>query len=163
MTIIIGVESTAHTFGIGIVKNGKILSNVRAAYTTEKGGIIPMDAAKHHEQKKYEVYGEALKTAGINESEIDVIAYSQGPGLAPSLLVGMKFKKEIATKLDVPIVPVNHCIAHVEIGRVTGAKDPVMLYASGADTQIIAYAAGKFRIFGEALDVGVGNFIDNFA
>ena len=163
MTIIICVESTAHTFGIGIVKNGKILSNVRAAYTTEKGGIIPMDAAKHHEQKKYEVYEEALKQAGIKEKDIDAIAFSQGPGLAPSLLVGMKFTKEIAGRLKVPIVPVNHCIAHLEIGRITGAKDPVMLYASGANTQIIAYAAGKFRIFGETLDVGVGNFIDNFA
>ena len=163
MTIIIGVESTAHTFGVGLVKNGKILANVRAAYTTEKGGIIPMEAAKHHEHKKYEVYEEALKEAGIKEKDIDAIAYSQGPGLAPSLLVGMKFTKEIASRLKKPIVPVNHCIAHVEIGRITGAKDPVMLYASGANTQIIAYAAGKFRIFGETLDVGVGNFIDNFA
>ena len=163
MTIIIGVESTAHTFGIGIVKNGKILANIRAAYTTEKGGIIPMEAAKHHEQKKYETYEKALQEAGIREKDIDAIAYSQGPGLAPSLLVGMKFTKELALRLKKPIVPVNHCIAHVEIGRVTGAKDPVMLYASGANTQIIAYAAGKFRIFGETLDVGVGNFIDNFA
>src|SRR3989344_4378850 len=163
MTIIIGVESTAHTFGIGIVKNGKILSNIRAAYTTEKGGIIPLDAAKHHEKKKYEVYEEALKTTGIKEKDIDAIAYSQGPGLAPCLLVGMKFTKEIAGRLGIPIVPVNHCIAHVEIGRVTGAKDPVMLYASGANTQIIAYASGKYRIFGETLDIGVGNFIDTFA
>ena len=163
MTIIIVVESTAHTFGIGIVKNGKILANIRAAYTTEKGGIIPMEAAKHHEQKKYETYEKALQEAGIREKDIDAIAYSQGPGLAPSLLVGMKFTKELALRLKKPIVPVNHCIAHVEIGRVTGAKDPVMLYASGANTQIIAYAAGKFRIFGETLDVGVGNFIDNFA
>src|SRR3990172_4979609 len=163
MTIIIGVESTAHTFGVGLVKNGKILANVRAAYTTEKGGIIPMEAAKHHEHKKYEVYEEALKQSGVKEKDIEAIAYSQGPGLAPSLLVGMKFTKEIASRLKKPIVPVNHCIAHVEIGRITGAKDPVMLYASGANTQIIAYAAGKFRIFGETLDVGVGNFIDNFA
>ena len=163
MTLIIGVESTAHTFGVGVVRNGKILANIRAAYTTEKGGIIPMEAAKHHEQKKYETYEKALQEAGIREKDIDAIAYSQGPGLAPSLLVGMKFTKELALRLKKPIVPVNHCIAHVEIGRVTGAKDPVMLYASGANTQIIAYAAGKFRIFGETLDVGVGNFIDNFA
>jgi N6-L-threonylcarbamoyladenine synthase len=65
--------------------------------------------------------------------------------------------------LNVPIIPVNHCVAHLEIGRVTGAKDPVLLYASGANTQIIAYAAGKYRIFGETLDVGIGNFIDTFA
>jgi N6-L-threonylcarbamoyladenine synthase len=163
MTTILGIESTAHTFGIGIVKNGKVLANVRSAYTTDKGGIIPMDSARHHEQKKYEVYEEALKQAGVKEGAADAIAFSQGPGLAPCLLVGMKFTKEIAEKLDVPIVPVNHCIAHLEIGKITGAKDPVMLYASGANTQIIAYASGKYRIFGETLDIGVGNFIDTFA
>ncbi|MFH1503450.1 MAG: UGMP family protein, partial [Candidatus Diapherotrites archaeon] len=58
---------------------------------------------------------------------------------------------------------VNHCVAHLEIGKLTGAKDPVMIYASGANTQVIAYAAGKYRVFGETLDIGVGNFIDNFA
>lgn len=163
MAVILGIESTAHTFGIGITKNGKILSNIKDTYTTEKGGIIPMDAAKHHEQKKYEIYEEALKQAGVRENEIDAVAFSQGPGLAPCLLVGMKFAKEIAKKLNLPLVPVNHCIAHIEIGRITGAKDPVMLYTSGANTQIIAYAAEKFRIFGETLDIGVGNFIDNFA
>jgi N6-L-threonylcarbamoyladenine synthase len=65
--------------------------------------------------------------------------------------------------LKKPLVPVNHCIAHLEIGKITKAKDPVMLYVSGANTQIIAYASGKYRIFGETLDIGVGNFIDNFA
>ena len=163
MTFLLGFEITAHTFGVGIVKNGKILANLRSAYTTEKGGIIPMDAVAHHKKKKYSTYEEALKKANIKEKDIDAIAFSQGPGLAPCLLVGMKFTQEIAEKLKVPIVPVNHCIAHLEIGRITGAKDPVMLYASGANTQIIAYASGKFRIFGETLDVGVGNFIDNFA
>jgi N6-L-threonylcarbamoyladenine synthase len=58
---------------------------------------------------------------------------------------------------------VNHCVAHLEIGKITGAKDPVLLYTSGANTQIIAYSAGKYRVFGETLDIGVGNFIDNFA
>ena len=163
MALILGIESTAHTFGVGVVKDGKILSNVRDTYTTKKGGIIPLDAAKHHEKKKYEIYEEALKQAKIAEKDIDAIAFSEGPGLAPCLLVGMKFTREIAEKLKLPIVPVNHCVAHLEIGRITGAKDPVMLYASGANTQIIAYAAGKYRIFGETLDIGVGNFIDNFA
>ncbi len=62
-----------------------------------------------------------------------------------------------------PVVPVNHLIAHLEIGKITGAKDPVMLYTSGANTQIVAYSSGKYRIFGETLDLGVGNFIDTFA
>lgn len=163
MSIILGIESTAHTFGIGLVKNGKILANVKKSYTTEKGGIIPMQAAKHHQENKHEIYFEALDKAGIKEKDIDAVAFSQGPGLAPCLLEGMKFAKHLAEKLKKPIVHVNHCIAHLEIGRLTGAKDPVMLYTSGANTQIIAYAAGKYRVFGETLDIGVGNFIDSFA
>ena len=163
MSFILGIESTAHTFGIGIVENGKILSNIKKTYTTEKGGIIPVDAAKHHREKKTEVYFESLKQANVDEKQIDAIAFSQGPGLSPCLLEGLKFAKELAEKLEKPLVPVNHCISHLEIGKITGAKDPVMLYCSGANTQIIAYASGKYRIFGETLDIGVGNFIDTFA
>ena len=163
MVTILGIESTAHTFGIAVVKNGKIKANIKKSYTTAKGGIIPMDAAKHHRENKEIILKEALEKAVITESEIDAIAFSQGPGLAPCLLVGVGFAKELSKKLGKPLIPVNHCIAHLEIGRITGAKDPVMLYASGANTQIIAYAAGKFRIFGETLDIGVGNFIDTFA
>ena len=163
MVTILGIESTAHTFGVAVVKNGKILSNVKKGYTTDKGGIIPMDAANHHRENKEKIYSEALEKSGINEKNIDAIAISQGPGLAPCLHQGMNFAKELSKRLGKPIVPVNHCIAHLEIGRLTGAKDPVMLYASGANTQVIAYASGKFRVFGETLDVGVGNFIDTFA
>jgi len=104
-----------------------------------------------------------LQQAGIEEKKVGAIAFSQGPGLAPCLLEGIKFAKDIAKKLKKPLVPVNHCIAHLEIGGVTGAKDLVMLYASGANTQIIAYASGKYRVFGETLDIGIGNFIDTFA
>jgi N6-L-threonylcarbamoyladenine synthase len=161
--MILGIESTAHTFGIGIVSNGKILCNVKDSYTTEKGGIIPIDAAKHHKDIAEEVYNESLKEAKIKENQIDAIAISQSPGLPPCLIEGMKFAKKKALELNVPIIPVNHCISHLEIGRITGAKDPVLLYVSGANTQIIAYADGKYRIFGETLDIGVGNFIDNFA
>ncbi|MCX6750771.1 MAG: bifunctional N(6)-L-threonylcarbamoyladenine synthase/serine/threonine protein kinase [Candidatus Pacearchaeota archaeon] len=163
MTLVLGIESTAHTFGIGIVKDDKIIANVRDMYTTEKGGIIPSEAAKHHAKVSKEIYEKALGSAGIKEGEIDCIAFSQGPGLAPCLIEGMKFAKEISSRLNKPLVGVNHCVAHLEIGKITGAKDPVMLYASGANTQVIAYASGKYRVFGETLDIGVGNFIDNFA
>ena len=163
MVIVLGVESTAHTFGVGIVKNGKVIANKRDMYTTERGGIIPMDSAKHHREVCENIYLEALKEAEISEIKIDAIAFSQGPGLPPSLIEGMKFAKNLSKKLGKPIVPVNHCVAHLEIGRITGSKDPVLLYCSGANTQVISYAAGKYRIFGETLDMGVGNFIDNFA
>ena len=163
MTITLGIESTAHTLGVAVVRDGKVLSNVKKSYTTEKGGIIPMEAAKYHRENKNMLYTSTLEDSGVKEEEIDAIAISQGPGLAPCLLIGMEFAKELSQKLGVPIVPVNHCIAHLEVGRTTGAKNPVMLYVSGANTQVIAYASGKFRVFGETLDIGVGNFLDTFA
>ena len=163
MPIIIGIESTAHTFGIGVVKDGKILSNVKEMYTTESGGIVPLDSAKHHKKVSLEVYKKALNEAKIKEDKIDAIAFSQGPGLPPCLIEGMKFAKELCGKLNKPLIPVNHCVAHLEVGKLTGVKDPVLLYVSGANTQVIAYASGKYRVFGETLDIGVGNFIDNFA
>lgn len=161
--MILGIESTAHTFGIGVVNNGKILANVKDSYTTERGGIIPIDAAKHHREVSERILGEALEKAKIELKDIKAIAFSQGPGLSPCLLAGIHFAKKLSKELNIPLVPVNHCIAHQEIGRITGARDAVMLYASGANTQIIAYASGKYRVFGETLDVGVGNFIDTFA
>jgi N6-L-threonylcarbamoyladenine synthase len=163
MSIIVGIESTAHTFGIGIVNNGKILANVKDTYTTEIGGIIPTNAAKHHAEISEKIYCEALNIAKITEDKIDAIAFSQGPGLSPCLLEGIKFAKKLSKRLNKPIIPVHHCIAHLEIGKITKAKDPLMLYVSGANTQIIAYSTGKYRIFGETLDLGVGNFIDTFA
>jgi N6-L-threonylcarbamoyladenine synthase len=163
MVTVLGVESTAHTFGVAVVDDGKVLSNVREIFTTEKGGLIPMEVRKHHEEKAPEIYEKALGEAKVNEEDVDAIAFSNAPGLAPCLLAGMEFVKEKARELDVPVICVNHCVAHLEIGEMFGSRDPVMLYASGANTQIIAYEAGKYRVFGETLDLGVGNFIDTFA
>src|SRR3989454_80177 len=72
--------------------------------------------------------------------------------------------RALALSLNVPILGVNHCVAHLEIGRgVTAAKDPVLLYVSGGNTQVIAFARGRYRVFGETLDIGVGNLLDKFA
>lgn len=161
--MIIGIECTAHTFGVGIVHRGKILANARDMFTTEKGGIVPLEAGKHHTLVAEKIYNWALQEAGIAEDEIEAIALSNAPGLSPCLLAGMHFAKEKARKLGVKIIQVNHCIAHLEIGRREGAEDPILLYASGANTQIIAYASGKYRVFGETLDIGVGNFLDKVA
>lgn len=161
--MILGIECTAHTFGIGICHEGKILANIRDMYVPESGGIIPIESAKHHRAVADKLYADALAKAGISEDKIEAIALSNAPGLAPCLLSGLEFAKKKAGELKVPIVLVNHCIAHLEIGRSVGAKDPVLLYASGANTQVIAYAAGKYRVFGETLDIGIGNFIDKFA
>ncbi len=160
--MIVGIETTAHTFGIGVVSNGKILSNLKDMYRPEKGGIIPNASANHHKLVAQQIWDESLSKAGCCDKDIEAIAVSNAPGLDPCLHAGLEFAKKQASRLNVPLVPVNHCIAHLEIGQSVGAKDSVLLYASGANTQIIAYASGKYRVFGETLDNGVGNFIDSF-
>lgn len=163
--ICFGIESTAHTFGVGIVNDkGKILANVKSMFTTKQGGIHPTHAKEYHIKHADSVINKALKEAKIKKDQIDLISFSQGPGLPPCLVVGMQKAKKLADTLKLPIIGVNHCVAHLEIGKLlTYAKDPVLLYVSGANTQIIAYEAGKYRIFGETLDNGVGNFLDAFA
>ncbi len=161
--ICLGIETTAHTFGIGIVKDEQILANERDAFTTESGGMIPNEVAEHHKRVCNIILEKALAKANLTLDQIDVLSYSQGPGLDPALWAGHKFAAELAKKYNKPLVGINHCVAHLEIGKTTGAKDPVLLYASGANTQVIAYEAGKYRIFGETLDQGVGNVLDSFA
>jgi N6-L-threonylcarbamoyladenine synthase len=160
---VLGIESTAHTFGVAVLKGKKILANEKDAYVTEEGGMIPVKVAEHHVDVCDIVYKRALEKAGIKSKDIELVVFSSSPGLGHTLRIGATFARSLALRLRKPLVPVNHCIAHLEIGRMlTDAKDPVLLYASGANTQIIAYEAGKYRIFGETLDNGVGNFIDSF-
>lgn len=164
MKYILGIESTAHTFGVAVLDfDGKILSNEKDTYTTESGGMNPIVVRKHHRECAPKIYKQSLEKAQVKESDIEVIALSNAPGLSPCLIEGMEFTKETSRRLNVPVVMVNHCVAHLEIGETCGSVDPVLLYASGANTQVIAYEAGKYRVFGETLDVGVGNFIDTFA
>jgi len=161
---VLGIESTAHTFSVGIIENKKILANIINSYKTDKGGIHPTEAKEHHKRVADEIIKEALNKAKLKIEDIELISFSQGPGLPPCLVVGMEKAKELAKKYNKPLIGVNHCIAHLEIGRLlTKAKDPVLLYVSGANTQVIAYEGGKYRIFGETLDNGVGNFLDAFA
>ena len=161
----LGIESTAHTFGAAVVSsNGKILSNEKKIFTTEAGGIVPQQAAEHHAQLCDEIIKNALKKANKKIKEIKLISYSQSPGLGHCLRIGGMAARSLAAIYKKEIIGVNHCIAHLEIGRLTTrAKDPVLLYASGANTQVIAYEGKKYRIFGETLDMGCGNFIDSFA
>ncbi len=163
--ITLGIESTAHTFGIGIATGkGRILANVKDTFTTKKGGIIPHQAAEHHVNIFGTVLSSALQDAGIQIQDVDLIAYSQSPGLGPCLRIGAAAARSLALIHGKPIIGVNHCIAHLEIGRLLcKCKDPILLYASGANTQIIAYESGRYRIFGETLDIGIGNFLDTFA
>ena len=163
--ICLGIESTAHTFGCGIVTDkGKVLANAKDSYTTETGGIVPSQAAEHHVEVCDKVVKEALEKSGKKLSEISLISFSQSPGIGTCLRIGAQAARSLALIYNKPIIGVNHCIAHLEIGNLmTGARDPVLLYVSGANTQVIAYDGGKYRIFGETLDNGVGNFLDGFA
>ena len=165
MKYCLGIESTAHTFGVGIVSfDGKIIANEKDTFTTTEGGLIPSDVAKHHDKLKDEILEKALKSAKLTMKDISLISYSASPGLPPCLLVGLKFAKELSKKHNIPLVGVNHSICHLTIGDlICGAKDPVYLYVSGPNTQVIAFAGGKYRIFGETLDLGLGNMLDKFA
>lgn len=161
----LGIESTADDFGVGIATfDGKIIANVNDVYIPERGGIHPREASRHHAAVAGRVITEALRRAGIKPKEISVIAFSQGPGLGPCLRVGATAARALAAYLGKPLVGVNHCIAHIEIGKmVSGARDPVTLYVSGGNTIVAAFEAGKYRVFGETLDIAVGNCLDVFA
>ncbi|NTV24550.1 MAG: bifunctional N(6)-L-threonylcarbamoyladenine synthase/serine/threonine protein kinase [Nanoarchaeota archaeon] len=162
--ISLGIESTAHTFGVGIVKDSEVLANVRDLYTTEKGGLIPVKLGEHHVEVCDKVLSQALEKAKLSIKDIDIVSFSIAPGLAHSLKVGATVARTISLVHKKPLVGVNHAIAHLEIGRMLSkSNDPILLYASGANTQVIAYDGGKYRVFGETLDNGVGNFIDSFA
>ncbi|MBR9676705.1 bifunctional N(6)-L-threonylcarbamoyladenine synthase/serine/threonine protein kinase [Candidatus Woesearchaeota archaeon] len=161
--IVLGIESTAHTFGIAVIDDKRILSNERVTYSTTTGGMIPYKVVEHHIKNVDTVLLKALQKANVKLSNVDLIVYSESPGIGHMLRVGAMVARSLAIQLNKPLVGVNHCIAHLEIGRMlTGTKDPVMLYASGANTQVIAYQGQKYRVFGETLDIGVGNFLDSF-
>jgi N6-L-threonylcarbamoyladenine synthase/protein kinase Bud32 len=157
---VLGIESTAHTFGAGIVDGDIILSNIREMYTPEEGGIHPREAADHHVGIANEVVDKALSEAGVEERELDLVSFSKGPGLGPCLRVGATVARVLSIKNGIPIIGANHCVAHLEIGRTLGAKNPVLLYASGANTQVIAHVRGRYRVLGETLDIGIGNMLD---
>ena len=161
----LGIESTADDFGVGIVSlKGEILANVNHSYTPEKGGIHPREAARHHANVAGKVITEALKKSKISLNELSMIAFSQGPGLGPCLRTGATAARALASYLNLPLVGVNHCVAHIEIGKLaTGARDPVTLYVSGGNTIVSAYEANRYRVFGETLDIAVGNCLDVFA
>ncbi len=161
----LGVESTADDFSVGISTfNGEILANASSDYVPKEGGIHPREAARHHAEVADTVLHEALSKAGIKPRDLALIAFSQGPGLGPCLRTGATVARALAAYLDVPLVGVNHSVAHIEIGKLkTGAQDPVTLYVSGGNTIVSAFDSGRYRVFGETLDIALGNCLDVFA
>jgi len=166
--ICLGIEGTAHSVGIGIVKENhdkcEVLSNLIDIYRPGKGGIHPREAANHHANIIADLIRKSVEKAKVDFSDIDLVSFSRGPGLGPCLRTAATAARALSLSLDKPLIGVNHCVAHLEIGRGTldNCVDPVLLYTSGANTQVIAFAEGKYRVFGETLDIGIGNCLDKF-
>ena len=159
---VLGIESTAHTASVGIVSDGaEVLGLASDMYRPPTGGIHPREAANHHVLVLPDLVQAALDSAHIRASELEAVAFAQGPGLGPCLRAGATVARMLSLAWSKPLVPVNHCVAHVEIARVlSGLEDPLLLYASGGNTQVIAYGRGRYRVLGETLDIGIGNFLD---
>lgn len=161
---LLGIESTAHTFGVGVVDEDEVLSNQKSMFEPEEGGIHPREASEHHYQHALELLNNALQEAGLEYEDLDGIAFSQGPGIPPCLDVGAVVARSLSTRYDIPLIGVNHCLAHISIGiRTTGAEDPTTLYLSGGNSQILDFRKGRYRIIGETLDIALGNALDKFA
>ena len=138
----LGIESTAHTFGTGVVNdNGEILANEKSIYFPPLGkGILPREAAEHHVENAVQTINTALTKANVKMKNIDIVSVALGAGLPPCLNVGASLSRYLAMRYKIPLVPVCHQIAHIEIGKLaTKSKDPVILYLSGGNTQIIAF------------------------
>ncbi len=160
----LGIEGTAHSFGAGIVSSeGNVLSNVWHMLSPTEGGIHPREAARHHAEHAPDIIRQAIHDADVHPADINLVAFSRGPGLGPCLRATATVARTLAMTLSVPLVGVNHCVAHIEIGCLeSGFEDPVTVYVSGGNSQIIAFAGGRFRTFGETLDIAIGNMLDTF-
>ncbi len=163
--ICLGIESTADDFGVGIARfNGEILANAVDGYIPLEGGIHPREAARHHAEVADKVLKQALTEAKVKPKDLTCIAFSMGPGLGPCLRTGATIARALASYLNLPLVGVNHSVAHIEVGKLkTGVTDPVTLYVSGGNTMVTAFESGRYRVFGETLDIALGNCLDVFA
>jgi glycoprotease/Kae1 family metallohydrolase len=164
--ISLGIESSAYAFGVGIVTgNGKILANERAIYKPKLGGgLIPDAAQKFHQENSKTVLENALKKAKLKIEDVDVISYTAGAGIPLCLIVGVNLATEISKKISKPLIPVCHQIGHLEIGRLTtNVNDPVFVYLSGGNSQILTFIENYYRVMGETMDIPLGNALDVLA
>lgn len=172
--IALGLEGSANKIGVGVIRHhvgdlsanpAEVLANVRDTYVTPPGeGFLPRDTARHHRNWVVRIIKRALADSGVKGSEIDCICFTQGPGMGAPLQSVVVAARTLAQLWQKPLVGVNHCVGHIEMGReITGAQNPVVLYVSGGNTQVIAYSRQRYRIFGETLDIAIGNCLDRFA
>ena len=172
MPISLGLEGSANKLGIGIIEHStnpddpvKILANLRHSYYTAAGtGFLPKDTALHHRSWVTRLVKRALLQCGLTSASIDVICYTKGPGMGAPLQSVAVAARTLALLWDKTLVGVNHCVGHIEMGRtITGAENPTILYVSGGNTQVLAWSHPHYHIFGETLDIAIGNTLDRFA
>ncbi|MDF9744513.1 bifunctional N(6)-L-threonylcarbamoyladenine synthase/serine/threonine protein kinase [Natrinema salsiterrestre] len=167
---ILGIEGTAWAASAAVFDAERDDVFIESdAYQPESGGIHPREAAEHMHDAIPRVVERALEYARethdgpATDPPIDAVAFSRGPGLGPCLRVVGTAARALSQALGVPLVGVNHMVAHLEIGRHTSGFDsPVCLNASGANAHLLAYRNGRYRVLGETMDTGVGNAIDKF-
>jgi N6-L-threonylcarbamoyladenine synthase len=178
-TIVLGIEGSANKVGVGILKytparDGNsatyhILANPRKTYVAPTGqGFLPKQTAWHHQAHIVALVRTALSEAFPNENKphlfLSAISYTKGPGMGAPLQSCAVCARTLSLLWKLPIVGVNHCVGHIEMGRLaTGASNPVVLYVSGGNTQVLAYSNQRYRIFGETIDIAIGNCLDRFA
>ncbi|MBP6098154.1 MAG: tRNA (adenosine(37)-N6)-threonylcarbamoyltransferase complex transferase subunit TsaD, partial [Muribaculaceae bacterium] len=171
--IILGIESSCDDTSAAVIRDGILLSNVIASQSVHEafGGVVPELASRAHQQNIVPVVSEAIKRAGISKSDISAIAFTAGPGLIGSLLVGTSFAKGLATALDIPMVCVNHLHGHVlshfikEDESTEVPEFPYMcLLISGGNSQIIIVKDyNDMEILGQTIDDAAGEAFDKCA
>lgn len=169
---ILGIESSCDDTSAAVICNGKVLSNVVANQEVHAkyGGVVPELASRAHQQNIVPVVQQALKQANIDKKQLSAIAFTRGPGLMGSLLVGTSFAKSLALGLNIPLIDVNHMQAHILAHFIIeeGAKIPpfpfVCLTISGGHTQIVKITNHfEMEILGETIDDAVGEAFDKSA
>ena len=169
--IILGIESSCDDTSAAVIRDGWLLSNVIASQDVHRayGGVVPELASRAHELNIVPVVSEALVRAGVDKSELTAIAFTRGPGLLGSLLVGTSFAKSLALALDIPMVMVNHLQGHVLAGFVKEEGKPVRqpsfpylcLLVSGGNSQIVRVNGPlEYEILGQTIDDAVGEAFD---
>ncbi|WP_254863886.1 bifunctional N(6)-L-threonylcarbamoyladenine synthase/serine/threonine protein kinase [Halovivax gelatinilyticus] len=168
---VLGIEGTAWAASAAVYDCATDSTFIESdAYQPESGGIHPREAAEHMHDAIPRVVERALAYARelatddpSTDAPVDAVAFSRGPGLGPCLRIVATAARALAQTLSVPLVGVNHMVAHLEIGRhAADFDDPVCLNASGANAHLLAYRNGRYRVLGETMDTGVGNAIDKF-
>lgn len=169
---ILSIESSCDDTGAAVLENNRVLSNIIAGQKIHAayGGVVPELASRAHQQNIVPVVDQALKKAGIDKTQLKAIAFTQGPGLMGSLLVGTSFAKSLSLALEIPLIPVNHMQAHVLahfIDEASQNEPPfpfLCMTISGGHTQILKVSDyDKFEILGETIDDAVGEAFDKTA